>query len=223
MSDETKDSVPVQQGDTPEKPRSHPVLVLFAGFLSAILLAACCMCGGAFWLFRPVMNEQPEHVTQLLQEIVDIQVPDAYQPAGTIEWNVAFTMSVRGVYFDRYAGDGVLTIVEVDSRFRSDNDVRRHIRRTLMEKGSGGTQLVVDDSETRRVEVLIRGQAVPFTIEIGRDPIANKAYHLVEGVFEGKTGEVLLALQVDEDHWDEQSVLDMLKSISTTPNEPVLE
>jgi len=192
----------------------HPLMVLFAGVLSTLFLGGCCVCGGAMWWFRPVINEDPNLAHELLPQIVDIQIPDAYQPHGTIEWNVAFMLDVRGVYFERFIGDGTLTIVEVNSRFHGDDDVRRHIRQTLLEKGGGGAPLVIDDSETQRVEFPIRGMQVPFTIEIGRDPPTGTAFYILEGAFPGDQGEVLLSVRVDEDHWEEKTIFDMIRSIS---------
>lgn len=193
------------------------MLVLIAGFVSAILLFFCCACGIATWWFRPEIYEDSERARQLVEKMVDIRIPDSYQPKGTIEWNIAFAMSVRGAYYERFVGDGLLTLIEVDSRFRSDDDVRRHIRQTLMDKGGGGTPLIVDDSQTKRIEVVIHDEYVPFTFEIGRDPPSGRTFRIVEGVFEGKTGEVLLAMRVNEDNWEESSIIDMLQSIGRPP------
>ena len=199
---------------------SNPILVLMTGFLAALLLGACVLCGGAIWWFRPQIEHDAARTEQMLKEIVQIQIPDtAYQPAGTIEWNVAFTMNVRGVYYERFIGDGLLMIVEVSSPFREDQDVQRHIRDTLLEKGSGGTPLLVDDAETKRMLFPVGGDDIPFTFEIGRDPPSGRVFRMVEGVFAGKSGEVLLALRVDEDHWDEQSVVAMLQSLGDQPRE----
>ncbi len=192
---------------------THPMLVLVAGFVSAVLLFFCCVCGGALWWFQPEIHEEPERARLLTAEIVDISIPDSYLPKGTIEWNVAFTLSVQGVYYERFVGDGLLTLIEVNSRFRADEDVRRHIRQTLMEKGGGGTPLIIDDAETKRLEYIIRGEAIPFTFEIGRDPPSGRTFHIVEGVFDGKNGEVLLAMRVNEDNWEFSSIENMIYSI----------
>ena len=197
-------------------PSTHPVLILVAGFVSAFMLLFCCVCGGAAWWFRPEIHDDPNRAAEVVAEIVDITIPETYQPQGTIEWNVAYAMSIRGAYYERFAGDGLLTIVEVNSRLRSEEDVRRHIRETLIRKGGGGTPLIIDDSETKKVEVEIRGGFVPFTFEIGRNPTLSENFHIVEGVFEGKSGDVLLAMRVNEDDWEEQSIIDMLNSIGDT-------
>lgn len=198
---------------TADGKRAHPLLVLLAGFVSAMLLLFGCLCGGALWWFRPQIHEEPDRARELLTEIVDIRIPDVYQPQGTVEWNLAFLMDVRGVYYERFVGDGILTIVEVTSRIGMDDDVRRHIRQTLLEKGGGGAPLVINDAETERRRFEIRGEEVPFTFEIGRDPPSGRTFRIVEGVFDGKAGQVLLSLRVNEEHWDVGTIVEMLQSI----------
>lgn len=196
-----------------EEHRTHPVLVLLAGFVSALLLLSACVCAGALWWFRPQIHEDPERARELLAEIIDIEIPESYVPRGTIEWNLAFAISLRGVYYERFVGDGQLTIVEVTSRMATDDDVRRHIRRTLLEKGGGGAPLLVDPADSQMKMFEINGQEVPFTFDVGRDPPSGRVFHLAEGVVNGKSGLVLLAVRVNEEHWSEDVIVEMIRSI----------
>lgn len=207
----SKKMLAAEQSD--QEKRAHPFLLIVVGFTAAIVLLGCCVCGIGSWWFWPEVHEDPIRAEQLAAEIVDIQIPESYLPKGTIELNGMFLMSLRGVYYERFVGDGLLVLIEVESSLQSDADIRRHIRQTLMEKGGGGTPLVVDDSETRRFEIEVKSQLVPFSIEIGRDPATRRAFYVVEGVFPGKSGDVLLAMRVAEDNWDEASVIAMLQSI----------
>src|SRR5690606_23513100 len=106
------------------------------------------------------------------------------QPQGLIEWNLPLTLQLRGVYYQRYVGDGLLTLLEVNTQLSSDQTIRNHIRKTLLEEGSGGTQLVIDQSKTHRESFEIAGEEIPFTFELARE--GNEVFHLVEGVFPGK-------------------------------------
>lgn len=196
---------------------AHPMLVLIAGFASAVLLFFCCACGGAIWWFQPEIHEDPDRARQLVNEMIEIQIPDSYQPKGTIEMNAAYMLSLRGAYYERFVGDGLLTLIEVNSRFQAEEDIRNHIRQTLMEKGGGGTPLVVDPSDAKTVQIAINGQQVPFKFEIGRDPPSGRTFHVVEGVFPGNNGQILLAMRVNEDNWEETSIVDMLQSIGGSP------
>ncbi|MCA8998848.1 MAG: hypothetical protein KDA80_17750 [Planctomycetaceae bacterium] len=204
----------------PDEQKAHPLLVLLAGFASAFLLIGCCVCGGGLYWFRPEIHESPDRAREVTSEIVEITVPESYQPKGTIEWNIAYTMSLRGSYYERFIGDGLISLVEVNSRLGTHEDVRRHIRQTLLSKGGGGTPLVVNDSETTVRMFKVRGKEIPFTFEVGQDPAEpSRKFRLVEGVFDGKQGQVLLSVRVDEDHWDETAIVKMLESIGV-PTEP---
>ena len=197
----------------PAESGPRPIWMLLLGFLSAMALAGCCVCAGALWWFRPRIHEDPAMAREMTPEIVSIAIPEVLQPRGTIIWRIGFLLTIRGVYYERFTGDGLMTLVEVNSRFRTDQDVQRHIRTTLMEKGGGGTPLVIDHSRTEEKVFVIRGQEIRFRFNVGKDPTSGRIYHLAEGVFPGDGGEVLLALRIEESHWNEQEVLDMLNSI----------
>jgi hypothetical protein len=165
-----------------------------------------------------VIREDADLARALSDEIVqtsltDVSRPQAYLPKGSIVWNVAFLLTTRGVYYERFAGDGLLMILEVNSRFRSEEDVRRHIRQTLEAKGGGGASLKIDETLTKRIPVTIRGQPVQFSFRMGKSPQTQRTFHLVEGIFEGKSGEVMLAMRVDDEVWNEEEVLNILRSI----------
>lgn len=186
----------------PNEPRHsqmRPWLHFLTGVLSVVLVIACCFCGIGAWWFRPQIIENPDQAKTLTQQMVDITIPEPFQPHGLIEWNLAFVMQLRGVYYQRYVGDGVLTLLEVSTRLAQDESISNHIRKTLLEEGAGGTELVVDHSQTYREAIEIAGQPVTFTFEVARD--ANEVYHLVEGVFAGKNGQILLNMRVDDLHW----------------------
>ena len=134
-------------GSEPEDQSSSRFWTIAAGSLGAVLLFGFCVCGGIGWWFSPKLDENPEAARELVRDMVDIQIPDAFQPVGTIQWNVAFLLRLRGAYYERYLGDGKLTLVEVNSGLANDADLRRHIRETLLAEGAGGTTLVIDGGQ----------------------------------------------------------------------------
>ncbi|SFH59216.1 hypothetical protein [Planctomicrobium piriforme] len=192
--------------DEPKTRRSHPIVIFLTGLLTTALLASCCVCGIAAWWFRPQVNENPERARELTAQIVSISIPEAFQPKGTIEWNLGFLMRLRGAYYERLVGDGVLTLLEVNTRLANDDSVRRHVVDTLLEEGSSGTSLVIEKAKTRKETFEIAGEPVVFTIELARDPRTGSTFHLVEGVFNGNAGQVLLAMRVDANHWQDEAV-----------------
>jgi hypothetical protein len=192
--------------DEPKLRRTHPLVFFLTGLLTTVLLGTCCFCGIAAWWLRPQIHEDPERASELTRQIVAITIPDTFQPRGTIEWNLGFVVHLRGVYYERLFGDGVLTLLEVDSLLANDDKIRQHIRDTLLEEGTTGTHLVIDKKLTRKEVFDIGGKPVTFTIDTARDNRTTEVYQLLEGVFPGKSGLVLLSLRVDSRYWQDEAV-----------------
>lgn len=201
-------------GDTGGR-KANPWLVLLGTSLSMCLLAGACFCGGAWWLFRPVVREDPLRAEQLAPELLSISIPpNSWVAKGTIEWNLAFLFRIRGAYFQRKGGDGVLAIVEVQEGMTRSEDVQRHIRQTLLTDGVGDSPINVDPTQTRSVKVQLGDQEATFKFETASDP--PRVFHLVEGVVQGHGGEILLTLRLPENEWNEPEVLRLLESIRGT-------
>lgn len=192
---------------------SHPAVIMLAGFMSAFLLLGCCLCGGGMYWFRPRVYADAERARALTQEMVSIDIPEAYQPHGTIEWSIGPLAKIRGAYYERIVGDGVLTLLQVDSQLAGSGEVQRHIRQTLLEEGGGGAPLVIDPTAQRRETFTLSDQTATFIFDIAQDPPSHREFHLVEGVVETPGGQLLLTVRVDSDHWDEPAIRGMLQSI----------
>ncbi|WP_437186596.1 hypothetical protein SH668x_003752 [Planctomicrobium sp. SH668] len=177
----------------------RPLLAVLVGVVTTLLLISCCLCGIAAWWFRPSLSENPDLAKSLTREIINIEIPEVFQPQGAIEWNLAFLVRLRGAYYQRYVGDGVLTLLEVSTRFSTDETIRRHIRKTMLEEASGGTELIVDPQQTHQEIFKVGNQQVIFTFEVAKEN--SQVFHLVEGVVTGKRGDVLVCLRVDHLHW----------------------
>ena len=193
--------------------RAPPLMIFLLGLMTTVLLVGALLSVVALWWFRPMTSENPERARKLTQEIVTITVPDSFVPRGTIEWNVGFLMRLRGVYYQRLVGDGVLSLLEVKTSLANDDSARRQIRETLLEESSTGAALVVDPAKSQKETIEILGEPVLFHLDIARDPRTNETYRLIEGVFQGNSGQVLLAMRVDSNRWlDEALPLDSLTS-----------
>jgi hypothetical protein len=163
------------------------------------LVAICGLCGGGLYHFRPSIAEDPAHVGVVEQQMLRIAVPAEFEPRGTIEWDFFGVVLLRGVYYELSGGDGMLMLLQVDSRLMEETDVREHVERTLREKGGGGQPLTITESEDRIFNV--KGANVTFRYRRGKSPADNSQYRLVEGVVDGNTGKVLLAFRIAEDAW----------------------
>ena len=188
------------------------LLLMVAGGMATVLMLACCICGGAMFYFRPKIEQNPEKAIQLTKQILrEIVVPESFEPRGTIELNVFHQLQVSGAYYEMPKVESVLALIHVDSRWNSKGRVRQHIRETLLERGGAEEPLLIQKRENR--EVQIGTKMIPFEFATSKDLSTDKPYRLVEGLVPGTTGDVLICLKIDADHWDEDEVLEMLKTI----------
>jgi hypothetical protein len=202
--------------------RNTPVTVAML-FLAVGTAVICIVCGGVMYYFQPHVSEDPADVQALMAEMLTISIPQSpadgpvqFRPHGTIRWNLAFMMTLRGAYFETVdeEQDGVLMFLEVDGSSLDKPNVRNHVERVLREREGGGAQMLPSgDPEIRSLHV--RRRLVDFQFETGIDPATSQKYRLVSGVVTGnRGGEVLIALRIKEaPPWDDALAERMIESI----------
>jgi hypothetical protein len=57
------------------------------------------------------------------------------------------------------------------------------------------------------------GEEYTFEMASGTDPARNVAAHRLTGVFPGKQGAAFLSMMMNDDDWDEESVLQIIESM----------
>jgi len=202
--------------------RNTPATVVIL-FLAVGSTSICGICGGALYYFQPHVSDDAADVAALMPEILTISIPATpddgavqFRPRGTIRWNLAFLMTLRGVYFETVDAeqDGVLMFIEVDGSSLDKPNVRSHVEKVLREREGGGALLQpTGTAETR--SLLVRDGLVDFTFESGLDPATSDVYRLVSGVVTGnRGGEVLLGLRIKQAApWDDALAERMIESI----------
>ena len=198
-----------------ESRRNTPATVALV-LLSIGLAAICGTCGGAMYLFQPKLSDDAQRVDPLVDELLQIDIPAAFEPRGTIEWNMAFMLSLRGAYFETSdrSQDGVLMFLGVEGGSLDKPNIRAHVERVLSEKSNGTVRLTPEGSPEERL-ISIRGVPTTFTFETGVDPGSKEKYRLMHGVVDGAKGqEVLIALRIKTGpQWDDAVAVGMLESI----------
>lgn len=192
-------------------------------FLAVGSAAICGFCGGALYYFQPHVATDPADVEALLPEMLTISIPASaadgpvqFRPHGTIRWNLAFLVTLRGAYFETVdeKQDGMLMFLEVDGSSLDKPKSRAHVERVLREREGGAGQLVPTGVSATR-SLLVRDQLVDFRFETGIDPATSQKYRMVSGVVTGNRGtEVLIALRVKQEApWDDALAERMIESI----------
>lgn len=187
---------------------------------TALGLAAACLIG--LYLFRPVEYQDPDRARRITAEMLRVDVPPVFEPRGTIEWDLFRLLLMRGSYYELAGEDGLLMFLQVDSRLMDEPDVRRHVERTLRDKGGGGPPLTIIASE--EVDYLLGTEHVAFLRRTGESPVDHsKKYVLIEGTVNGHSGPVLVAFRIAQEAWErtDQSIANLveatIQSIVPTP------
>ncbi len=189
------------------------VVTIFLGLGTLAILGACL---AAAYLFHPRIEEAPSAVGEVMDGMLDVSIPAVFEPRGTIEWNMAFAMTMQGAYFEPIGpeGDGVLVFLQVDSSSGRKPEVRQHIEDVLWQDGSATEELVLETENREERTVIVRGDPVLFVFETATDQTTKKTYRLMHGVVEGHNGLVLIALRMrDDSDWDDETAVAMLRSI----------
>jgi hypothetical protein len=151
-----------------------------------------------------------------MDELLEIDIPASFEPRGTIEWNLAFMLSLRGSYYETAdrSREGVLMFIGVDGGSLNKPNVRAHVERVLNEKSNGTVSLAPEGAPDERM-IAVRGESVPFTFETGVEPSTKNRYRLIHGVVDGRRGgEVLIALRIKQDgDWNDEVAVKMIESI----------
>jgi hypothetical protein len=200
--------------------RASPATVALL-FLGVGSIAVCGLCGGAMYVFQPHVSEDPADVRALMDELLTVDIPAApaavaFEPRGTINWNVAFMLSLRGAYYETQDEelDGLLMFLEVSGASLEKPQVRSHVDRVLRERSDGRIQLAPGGrSEVRRLPV--RGVPCEFAFETGTNTASGDSYRLVTGTVPGRGGsEVLIALRIRQSpEWSDRIVEQLIESI----------
>lgn len=216
-SDDAADRWPANQagpaGDVaaPKTGKSGAVKVLLI-LLAVFVVAAVLCCGAGFWwvsTWKP--TEDPVKVRAQTAEIVDIQIPDDYQPAFAMNMNM-FVMTMQMTAYQG-PGQGMLMIAQMQAPQGADQAQMQQQMNQSLQQQNMGQQLSIKESETKTVSV--EGQDVDFLFSTATNANDNSEWRQVTGSFPGKNGTAFIILQQPADTFDEDAVVEMLESIKT--------
>jgi hypothetical protein len=190
------------------------VLGLGCGSLVAVCCGTCAIVG--YVLFVPQIDQSPAEVERLTQEIVDMRLPDDFEPQQALRWD-NWLFAARICIYQHRQGRGALQLTEMTIKLGDPAVAEAQIRSQLAEQDSLAEirVLKVDTSEER--EFTLRGQPVQFLFDAGEDVSSATRYHEVSGQFPGKNGPAKLILQVEDTAWNEAAVVEMLNSLDSAP------
>jgi len=170
-------------------------------------------CGGAVWWIssnKPTMD--PQEVMAITKEIVEIEIPDDFQPTMGMNVNVFGMAKVKMAQYDTKSGEGALILMSMEIAAAGGQAAQEaQMRQQLQQQRQGDPNLRIKKSEPREFE--IRGEKVDFNFAETENMDNGDPWRQVTGTFAGKDGTVMLMLKIDEEAYDEDVVIKMIESI----------
>ncbi len=180
-------------------------VLLILGGVFGVMMLLCC--GGALWFYSKMgITQNPQQVQAIQRQIVDIQVPEGYQPQMGMDMSVGPVTMKMAVFVSE---GGMLMLMQMPEQ-SSEEEMRQKMEESLQQQGKN-QQINVDSRKTRTV--VVDGQEVEFDFIEGTHADSGGKVRQVIGQFPGRGGTVMLMLVVPEDQWDEDEVMEMLQSI----------
>jgi hypothetical protein len=183
--------------------------------LGGVVLLVCC--GGFVWISYQAsqgMTTQPDAVRDLTREIADIDVPERFEPAQGMSLDIFFLPETKIASYRLSEAEGQLMLMRVDVPFQQAGleQQSQQMRQMKQQQNGGMPEIEIQEQETRQMD--IGGRTVDVQFAKGQNPDTGKEYRRVMTIFpaEGE-GTVFSMLQVEEEAYDEDEVVDMLESV----------
>lgn len=175
------------------------LLIVFGG-----LFLLCCG-GGFYWWQQQEMTEDPERIRELTRQIAEIEIPGNFEPNKAMSVNV-FVVEMKMAFYKPAETEGMLVLGEFTGEAIGQAQLRQSI-----EQQDTGRELQIQSTETR--EFTIRGKTVEFRFAEAEARETGTAYRQIQGTFPTEDGTGYLLMQIPEEHYDEEAVVQMIESI----------
>jgi hypothetical protein len=187
-------------------------IVLVGG---GVLMLLCC--GGAFWFGRSMLGkmmiEDPDQVRARAAAIVDITIPEIYEPKMAMDMT-AIGLPMTMCMFGRSGDDGGLMLMEMSGPMAgSQAQMKSQFQQGAQQQGQN-QEINITSTETRTY--LINGEEYEFDFLQGTRKQDNAAVRQMMGVIPGKTGTAFLMVFETEENWDEAAITAMIESMGAT-------
>lgn len=178
-------------------------VVIFLGCIAGGGVLLCC--GGGAWWINSIQTENPQEVIARTKEMVDIEIPDDFQPQKGMNANV-FGFKMKLAVYKLKSADGMLMLMSMSAAEANQDAQMRNVL-----QGEVAKNLTINNLKTRKFEV--RGEIVDFKFAQSENMDNGDPWRQVTGTFAGKEGTVMLMLQIEEEAYDEDVVIKMIESI----------
>ncbi len=198
---------------------SKVLIALGVGF--GLMLLVCCggFVGMGWWAqgyMENAFSEDPEIIAQTTDDITDVEIPEQFEPAGSIDIDIPFVEeSLMSMSFYEGQEEGDALVIAQFGEAWSENsdgvDIADQVRDSLEEQGEGAQDMTIEESDD--VELTIRGEPATFVIERGTGNDSGEEMWRVSGTFKGKGGVAFLLLQAKTENLTREQIDELLESL----------
>ena len=186
------------------------IIVLVVGGILGVLC-----CGGVLilgYFFSKAASNDPAVVRQVAARIVSIDLPPDFQPEGSLDVSVPFSMAFA-VFADKASGSTVI-MAEFGEMFQQNQaQMQAQLEQQMRQQGLAQQKKAAGSVSSHQKQIPIRGQPVTFTFVEAKEEGTGKKRLDVTGVIPGEKKSVMLMISVDAGKYDEAQVTKMLESI----------
>ena len=194
--------------------RAKVLISLVVGFGGLMLLC----CGGVVWIgyhFADSVSEDPAEIAAVTDEMAEIDMPEGFDPKMSFDMKVPISgerIMAWIVYIDEES-QSMLMLCGMGAAAGTQNpeQMQQQFKQSMQQQGMQQQQdMVSAQSETRQLTV--RGEPASFTFTTGVTESESPRIQ-VNGVFQGKTGPVILMMDADAEKYPEEQIVQMIEGI----------
>ena len=218
MSD--RDAWPDNPSDPPrrvqqleEKPGGGGCLkfALVVGGLSFVVLVVCC--GGLVWFiwgFVPKLVTAPADVAAVGQEIMKIEIPEEFVGQAGISMD-NFAMTMKFATYQHKEQKGTLLIGSNQVKIGNPKDQQAVFKNTSKQQADIEKGLKIMETVDREFTIL--GKLATFKFSEAEKEGTDKKFRIVSSEIDSPGGMLIFHLMLEEDAYDEETVVKMIESI----------
>ncbi|MBL4884869.1 MAG: hypothetical protein JKY95_10085 [Planctomycetaceae bacterium] len=194
------------------------VFLIVLASMGGLSLLCCCGIGISLYSMVPQIEQNPVIAQQELETILKIELPEGFEPQGTIKMKAFSLISMNGVFISSPEDDGMIMVMGFSGTLATDQGVLDSIRDSI---DTGNTEIEVDEIEKgdeQTHERTINGEVVKFQFIKGKTKESQKEVRQIHAVINGAQGPIIFIMSVSEEEWDEEQALKMIDSIELPAN-----
>lgn len=188
--------------------------VIGVGFAVVCVVA----CAGGYFMWQKVKNavtDDPAKVQEISESVVDLDVPEGFEPQFGMDLKVAGQGMTMAVYVEKKS-QGSMWVMSISTPYDPATANVENVKRDMenqQQQQQGQKQKVIELEEQEEIEKDVNGRLGKFLVGRGKDE-AGVDHIQVLGIFESKSKEMgMLNLVIPEEQMDMEAGRKLVESV----------